>query len=430
MESIWMKNNKLLSFPQLKENKKTNVLIIGGGMAGILTAYFLKQSGIDCILVEKNKICHGTTAGTTAKITFQHGLTYHKLLKNGSLETAQKYLKANQLAFDTFARLCENLNCDYEIKDNYVYSIDDNQKLEQELTALYKIGYPAILCKKLSLPFQTAGAIKFPQQAQFHPLKFVSSIAENLPIYENTFVKEMHGNIAVTDFGEITADHVIVTTHFPFINKHGSYFLKLYQHRSYVLALENAQDVKGMYVDDNKTGFTFRNYKNYLLLGGCGHRTGKESGNWTRLRHFAEQYYPHAKEYCYWAAQDCMSLDNMPYIGQYSSRTVRLYTASGFNKWGMTGSMLSAILLCDIVQEKQNAFADLFCPSRNIIKPQLFINGLESITNLLSISKKRCPHLGCALKWNHAEHSWDCPCHGSRFDIEGRVLNNPANKDL
>lgn len=430
MESIWQKNVQMPTFPKLNGDISTDVLIIGGGITGILTAYFLKQNGVDCMLVEKHRICSGTTGHTTAKITYQHGLIYHKIFKSEGLETAQKYLAANQFAFNQYAELCGNIACDYEQKDNYVYSIGDGGVLEQEMSALAKIGYPARFCEKLPLPFQTAGAVMFPDQAQFHPLKFIASIAQGLPIYENTFVQEMRGNMAVTDCGNITAKTVIVATHFPFINKHGSYFLKLYQHRSYVLALENAQDVDGMYVDESKTGLSFRSYGKYLLLGGGGHRTGKKGGNWTELRHFAEQHYPQAKEYCHWAAQDCMSLDDVPYIGQYSGRTAQLFTATGFNKWGMTGAMLSAILLSDLVQGKKNEYAEVFSPSRSILKPQLFVNCLESTVNLLSFTGKRCPHLGCALHWNAAEHSWDCACHGSRFAEDGRVLDNPANGDI
>lgn len=427
MRSIWQKSIKLPEFPKLKGNINTDVLIIGGGIVGILTAYFLKQNGIDCILVEKGSICQGTTSHTTAKITYQHGLVYHKLLKSSGLETAQKYFTANYLAFETYKELCKNINCDYEIKDNYVYSVSDRKNLETEIYALEKIGYKAELCENISLPFSTVGAVKFSSQAQFHPLKFIAAIAEGLPIYENTFVKEMCGNTAITDFGHITAKTIIVTTHFPFINKHGSYFLKLYQHRSYVLALENAQNVCGMYVDESKTGYSFRNFKNYLLLGGGAHRTGKKGGNWSELRQFASVHYPNAQEYCHWAAQDCMSLDDIPYIGRYSNKTSQLFTATGFNKWGMTGAMISAQLLCDIVRGKENDFADIFSPSRSILRPQLFVNSFEAVTNLLTFTRKRCPHLGCALKWNKAEHSWDCACHGSRFDENGRVLDNPAN---
>ena len=240
----------------------------------------------------------------------------------------------------------------------------------------------------------------------------------------------MIGNIAITDHGTVNANHVIVTTHFPFINTHGSYFLKLYQHRSYVIALDNAQDVEGMYVDECRTGLSFRNHGNLLLLGGGGHRTGHKGGNWNELREFANRVYPKSTQQYRWAAQDCMSLDDIPYIGQYSKRTHHLYVASGFNKWGMTGAMTAALILTDTILGKHNDCADVFDPSRSILKPQLLINSFESTKNLLTISKKRCPHLGCALKWNSAEHSWDCSCHGSRFDKHGKVLDNPANGDL
>ena len=382
------------------------------------------------MLVEKGRICSGTTQNTTAKITFQHSLNYHKILKSNGIEAAQKYLFANQKAFEKYAELCREIDCDYEVKDNYVYSISDRKKLEDEMDALRKIGYEAEFCEDTNIPVKTSGAVKFSNQAQFNPLKFIYAISEGLNVYENTFVREMIGNTAVTNHGKITADRVIAATHFPFINKHGSYFLKLYQHRSYVIALENAQDVDGMYVDENKTGPSFRNYNNLLLLGGGGHRTGQKGGNWNELREFSGRVYPGSNEKYFWAAQDCMSLDDIPYIGQYSKSTRDFYVASGFNKWGMTGAMTAAIILSDMILGKENDYADVFNPSRSILKPQLLVNGFEATKNLLTFSKKRCPHLGCTLKWNSTERSWDCPCHGSRFAENGRVLNNPANGDL
>lgn len=430
MRSLWKATASLPEFPELVGDVRTDVLIIGGGIAGILTAYLLHEKGVRYVLVEKGRICSGTTGNTTAKITFQHGLIYDKILKSDGTEAARKYLAANRAAFDKYAELCGKTDCDYEIKDNYVYSTDDRRKLEKEVEALEKIGYIADLCENVPLPVKTVGAVKFPDQAQFNPLKFLSSVAEVLNIYENTFVREMRGNTAVTDKGKIRADTVIAATHFPFINKHGSYFLKLYQHRSYVIALENAQDVNGMYVDECDTGLSFRNYEGLLLLGGGGHRTGKKGGNWAELRAFAAKKYPNSREKHFWATQDCMSLDGIPYIGRYSAKTHGFYVASGFNKWGMTGSMTAAMLLSDMILGKRNGFASVFDPSRSIVKPQLFINGAEAICNLLTPSKKRCPHLGCALKWNEAERSWDCPCHGSRFTEHGRVLDNPANGDL
>jgi len=430
MKSLWKESITCPDFPTLKHDIKTDVLIIGGGIAGILTAYFLQEQGVPYVLVEKDKICSKTTGNTTAKITFQHGLIYDKILRSMGIEKAKIYLQSNKMAFEKYAELCKNIDCDYEIKDNYVYSRDNLKKLENEITALSKIGYHAVFRENLPLPVDTLGAVCFENQAQFHPLKFLFSIAKNMQIYEHTFVREMVGTTAVTDNGKIHADKVIVTTHFPFINKHGSYFLKLYQHRSYVIALENAQSVDAMYVDECKTGFSFRNHGDLLLLGGGGHRTGKKGGNWNELRSFAKDYYPNGTEKYCWAAQDCMTLDNIPYIGRYSKNTPNLYTACGFNKWGMTGAMLSAMMLSDMICDRDNDFEKVFSPSRNMIKPQIFINSFESAKNLLTPSKKRCPHLGCALKWNPDEHSWDCSCHGSRFSEHGKVLDNPANGDL
>lgn len=430
MKSVWKDTSSVPSFPALDKDIKTDVLIIGGGIAGVLTAYMLAQRGIDYILVEKGRLFGGVTHNTTAKITFQHGLIYDKILKSYGTETARKYLLANKAALEKYAEMCQSIDCDFEIKDNYVYSVSDREKIENEIIALQKIGYEVRLCDTVDIPVDTVGAVCFPNQVQFNPLKFFSGIVKNLNIYENTFVREMQKNTAVTDKGKIHAKKVIVTTHFPFINKHGSYFLKLYQHRSYVIALENAQNVDGMYVDEAQKGFSFRNYGNLLLLGGGDHRTGKKGGSWAELRQFAREHYPNAREHYFWAAQDCMSLDSIPYIGNYSANTPELFVASGFNKWGMTSAMVAAEILSDMVTDKTNEYADVFNPSRSILKPQLLVNGFETAVSMLTPTVKRCPHLGCALKWNRAEHSWDCPCHGSRFTEDGKLLNNPANGNL
>ncbi len=430
MSLIWSENVQFPSFPRLNGKRKTDVLIIGGGLAGILCAYFLKQKGVDYILAEGGKICSGTTAGTTAKITAQHGLIYHKLLKSLGKEQTAMYLKANLSALREYNKLCKNIDCDFEIKDNYVYSLNDLPLIEKEFSALSKLGYKAYLVKNVSLPFKTAGAVKFSNQAQFNPLKFASAICKDLNILENTFIREIRNNKALTDNGEIEAKKIITATHFPFMNKHGSYFLKMYQHRSYEIALENAPQLNGMYVDESKKGLSFRNYGKYLLLGGGSHRTGKKGGNWAELRNFAARYYPKAHEKYYWAAQDCMSLDGIPYIGHYSKRMNDLYVATGFNKWGMTSSMVSAMLLSDMVIGKKPDWAKVFDPSRSILKPQLALNTFEAVVNLLTPTAKRCPHLGCALKWNSAEHSWDCPCHGSRFSKDGILLENPSTGNL
>ncbi len=428
MKSIWRKTVSMPEFPRLRGEHATDVLIIGGGIVGILTAHHLRERGVPYILVEANKLCGGTTGNTTAKLTVGHGLIYSRLQKEAGLETAQAYYEANKLALDKFAQLCKDIDCDYEIRDNYVYSIRDRAALERELAALERLRRDARYCASLPLPIDNVGAVCIPDQAQFNPLKFLAGIAKDLNAYEHTRVCDVEENKARTSTGSIRAKCIVFATHFPFIDRHGGFFLKLYQHRSYVLALKGAEDVGGMYVDECKTGLSFRNYGDLLLLGGGGHRTGKQGGGYEELRRFAEIHYPSARVVAHWAAQDCMSLDGMPYIGAYSKSTTRWLCASGFNKWGMTGAMLASVMLTDRICGRKNEYQGVFMPSRSILKPQLFINTLETASNLLSPFGKRCTHLGCKLKWNAAEHSFDCACHGSRFSKDGDVLNNPANK--
>lgn len=428
-KSVWKDSTSLPKFNKLEGDKKTDVLIIGGGLCGILCAYFLKQKGIDYILVEGSRIASGTSGNTTAKITIQHGLIYNELIKKSGKEKAQMYLDANIEALRNYKELCSGIDCDFEEKPSYVYTLSDRQKIEDEIKAVNLLGFTAKFEEIPELPFSTKGAVCFPGQAQFNPIKFISGIINGLNIYENTFIHDISPTKASSDFGTIKAKHIIICTHFPFLNKHGSYFLKLYQHRSYVSAFENTENINGMYVDENLKGLSFRMYNNLLLVGGGSHRTGKQGGAWHEVDSFTKKLFPSAVLKYRWAAQDCMSLDSIPYIGKYSKNTPSLYVATGFNKWGMTSSMVAAKMICDIIMDKQNEYKDVFSPQRSIIKQQLFINGFETATNLVFPTVKRCPHLGCALKWNRYEHSWDCPCHGSRFTKDGKLIDNPATGD-
>lgn len=428
-QSVWSREVRLPGFEKLHGTVRTDVLIIGGGLCGVLCAYFLKLAGVDYLLVEADTIGSGVTKNTTAKITSQHRLIYDRLLRTKGREAAAAYLWANEKAIAEYRRLAAQIDCDFEDRDSFVYTLSDVAKIEAEVTAVNALGIPAEFTEHVPLPPDVRGAIRFPHQAQFHPLKFLAGIAAGLNIHEHTFIRDLAPHRAWSDDAEISADKIIVTTHFPFLNKHGSYFLKLYQERSYVIALEHAADIGGMYVDEAAEGMSFRNYGELLLVGGGGHRTGKRGGGYGELREFAAACYPNAAERYHWAAQDCMSLDGIPYIGRYCARTPELFVASGFQKWGMTGSMAAARLLCDQVLGIQNEWSGVFSPSRSMITPQLLVNGWEAAKNLLTPTTKRCPHLGCALKWNAAEHTWDCPCHGSRFEEDGTLIDNPATGD-
>ncbi len=430
MDSLWTQETQLPRFRRLRGELHTDILIIGGGLTGLLCARRLAEMGVETVLVEASTICSGVTKNTTAKITSQHGLLYHKLIRRFGPERTRMYLECGEAAVGEYRRLCAGIDCGFQERDSYIYSRSSRNKLERELRVLEALGFSAEYAENLPLPFPTAGAVRFPRQAQIDPLRFAAGLVDGLKVYEHTPVLELAPYTATVPDGKITAKAIIVCTHFPILNKHGSYFLKMYQRRSYVLALQGAPDVGGMYLDEAEDGLSFRNAGELLLLGGGGHRTGGHGGGWYELERITERYYPGAKERNRWAAQDCITLDGVPYIGAYSGRTRGLYVATGFNKWGMTSAMAAAMILADLVTGRNNPYAAVFSPSRSMLRPQLAVNAGQAVLHLLTPTARRCPHMGCALKWNPRERTWDCPCHGSRFTEDGKLIDNPATGDL
>ncbi|KXA07842.1 FAD-dependent oxidoreductase [Clostridium perfringens] len=476
MKSVWSESCKFRKREALNKDIKTDVLVIGAGIAGILTAYMLKQKGREVVVIDAAEIASGNTKNTTAKITSQHDLIYSKLITEFGEEKARQYAKANELAIKKYKEIIEDkrIECDFEEKPAYVYSSNEIDVLKEEAEAAKNLGIDAEFVEKANLPFKINGAVKFNNQAQFNPLKFLKGISNELVIYENTRALEIKENLVVTSGGNITAKNIVVATHYPIMNAPGYYFMKMHQERSYVLALENTSEIDGMYIDLNKEGYSFRTYNNLLLLGGISHRTGEneEGGSYDELRKVAKRLYPKAKEKYYWSAQDCMTIDGIPYIGRYSSETPNIYVATGFNKWGMTSSMVSAMIISDMILEKENDFSEIFSPRRfdlslsiNNIANDLIETAKNFIAQKVSIPSSeiehiknghggiieyngdkvgvykdkegkeffvstKCTHLGCQLSWNADELTWDCPCHGSRFDYKGRLIGGPATKEL
>lgn len=429
MDYLWTDNVTPPSFPELRGDLNTEVLVIGGGMAGVLCALRLKEAGADAVLVEGKQIGGGITKGTTAVLTAQHDTLYQELIQKFGREKARLYLEANLWAVEQFRSLSAHIPCDFEDKPSVMYALRDRALMEREAAAVRLLGFDAQFTDRTPLPFPVAGAVYYPGMAQFHPLKFLYGAAKGLNIFENTFVQKLDGTTAVTEHGRIRAQKVIIATHYPFLNGHGLYFMKLYQQRSYVIALENAPDLGCTMEDTSENGVYLRNYRGLLLVGGGDHRTGKSGGGFDVPRAWAKRYFPGAKEYCAWANQDCVSLDGAPYIGPYGAGLPNVYVASGFNLWGMTSSMAASEILTDMVMGRGNRFAPAFAPDRKMSAGQLFSNMSTTLLDFVMPTTKRCSHLGCALQWNPAEHSWDCPCHGSRFDRHGRLIDNPAMKD-
>ena len=453
MESLWRQQTGRIE-PHLRIEQGTireshwDVVVVGAGMAGILTAYFLQQQGKQVLIVEAKTIASRQTERTTAKITSQHGLKYAKLLRNVGEEKAKLYAQANEQAIAQYARLVKELeiDCRFERVDSYLYSTSQIYVLKEEAKVAERLGIHAEFTTETELPFEVKGAVRFENQAQFSPLEFVKRVSAELNILEHTLVTEIKDNWVVTNRGILTADDIVVASHYPIVNVPGFYFLRQHQERSYVLALAGAEPVKNMYYGIDEDGVSFRQAGAYLLLGGSGHRTGRTYGRkgktkgscqdaYEHLQQEAKKYYPKARVTTRWSAQDCMPHDGIPYIGRYSVFTPHLYVATGFQKWGMSTSMVAAKVLSDEICGKRSPYEKVFSPQRILVRAgsKDFLKDVGiSAWNLTKglVSGKRCTHMGCALSWNAQTRSWDCPCHGSRFDEEGKLLDNPAKEDL
>ncbi len=474
-ESLWEQQVNIRNREPLTGSIKTDVAIIGAGLAGVLIAYELQKKGIDCVVIEANRIGSGQTKGTTAKITSQHGLRYGKLIKDFGEEQAKQYAEANQKAIKAFHKIASDLNidCDLEEKPAYLYTTTDKDVLCEELAAARKLGIEADLTDIPELPVKTIAALRFFNQAQFHPLKFLGALSENVKIFEQTKVVEVKAQELVTDKGSVFAKNIVMATHYPFIITPGYYFLRMHQERSYIVAFENVPDIKGMYIGIEEDGLSYRNSGEYLLIAGGNHRAGEntQGGKYDILRAAAKQNFPESKEVACWSAQDCMPIDAVPYIGLFSKSTPNLYVATGFQKWGMSTSFVSAHIISELIAGNEHPYP-IFSPQRFKLSPSaksLYNEGVHAVKGLgkeiFSVPKEtldsvqnlsgavvehdgekfamykdekgvahavssRCTHLGCQVEWNKDETSWDCPCHGSRFDIDGLCLDNPALEDL
>lgn len=483
MKSLWTSTiPPIPKRPSLPGNITTEVVIIGAGMCGILIGYFLMLEGKQVVIVDANRIGSGQSHITTAKITAQHGLFYHNLIQQVGLEKATQYATANQKAIKQYEQIIEReeIACNFEFTTSYLYTTTESKKLELEKTAALRLGIPCEYDSNCALPFSVAGRLGFSNQAQFHPLAFLSSLSRSLVIYENTKVTQVKENEVITEKGTLFCKQVVFACHYPFQNIPGYYFTRMHQERSYVIALrmpnkasykkKNPLLLDGMYYGIDPDGLSFRNYHSILLLGGGSHRTGKNKrkGNYQSLLRKAYMLYPNCELVASWSAQDCITLDHIPYIGTFSSSRPNWYVATGFKKWGMTHSMVAATMLSDMICHRTSPYIDVFSPERPFSKQamanlctelkettialskEFLTYPISSITKLptgegkvihfhgkkvgaykdekghLYLVSTKCPHLGCQLSWNPEEKSWDCPCHGSRFDYRGHLIDNPA----
>lgn len=449
MESVWMNDTEIRKREALPGDMEVPVVVIGAGLAGILTAYYLKQAGIRAVVLEADRIGSGQTKNTTAKITSQHNLIYDRLIRMFDRRMAAYYAGANEAAIGEYERLIleKRIDCDFVRCPAYLYSQAGTELLKREAEAAEALGIKASFGTECELPFTVAGVVRFENQARFHPLRFLEKMAEEVEVYEQTKVLKVTGRRVETARGCVTTEHTVFAAHFPFINVPGYYFARMYQERSYVTALEGAKLPEGMYLGIDREGLSFRTCGNLLLLGGGSHRTGINHGSraggecrYEMLRSRGRELYPGCREVLRWSAQDCMTLDGLPYIGRFSRRRPGWYVATGFGKWGMTTAVVSARILTALIGGRDCPEADIFSPQRHFTVQaarELAVHGAHTAKGLakhfLPAGNREiipnCPHMGCRLEWNPEEESYDCPCHGSRFDREGHLIDGPAQTD-
>ncbi len=492
-EPYWSTSTSKIDYPALSENINVDVAIIGGGIVGITSAFLLKRKGLKVAIIEADKITHGTTGHTTAKITSQHNLIYHKIKRKIGEEKARQYAEANESAIHFIANLVKekNIDCDFCWRPAYVYTQSDEyiEKIENEVKAASSLGIKASYLDKIPLPFDIKAAVCFDDQAQFHPLKYLFTLVKEIPedgsyIFEHTKVVDVDDSnnkkcVVVTNQGKtVTSSKVIVASHFPCYDGMGMYFARMYVEKSYVLGIKAKEPFpKGMFINAEEPGRSLRsqryNDSEIILVGGEHHKTGDKKNtniHYENLVNFAKETFDLESILFRWSTQDCMTIDSIPYVGHLTSKATNVFVATGFGKWGMTNSTASAMILTDLITKGESKWSPVYNPSRFDVNsiPKLVSENLDVAVTLvggkitpipndveikngeakvisvegesfgayrdengkLHIVDITCTHLGCELVWNEAEKTWDCPCHGSRFSYNGDNVEGPAFNQL
>ncbi|MGE6630883.1 FAD-dependent oxidoreductase [Bacillus sp. NPDC077027] len=491
--SLWLAKQMDHSFPSVEEDLTADVIIVGGGITGIATAYELTERGLSVILIETERLLQGTTGRTTAKITSQHDVYYHELIQHIGMQKARLYVEANEKAKEQIhARILDQqIECHFEWKDAYLYTTEDSgvKKLKKELEAYQKLGIDREWLTEIPVNLKVKAALAMKQQAQFHPLLYLDALVKKLMergvrIFEQTTatdVKNGHRPSVITKEGfHLTGRFIVSCSHFPFYDGKGLYFTRMHPEQSYVVAAKTKQPLsEGMFLGIDQPATSLRSAylegQEVVLIGGEGHKTGQgkdEVEHYKALESFGDHALGIEDVLYRWSTHDMVTMDKIPYIGQLTKSKSNIFVATGFRKWGMSTSHVAANLISDLIEGKQNSYETIYTPSRFIPDPFVkeFIKENTNVASelisgklkhpekniddlnpgeggVISFEHKRCgaykdqdgslfivdttcTHLGCEVSWNHSDRTWDCPCHGSRFSITGEVVKGPAKKPL
>jgi glycine/D-amino acid oxidase-like deaminating enzyme/nitrite reductase/ring-hydroxylating ferredoxin subunit len=488
--SYWIASTGQTAYPALDREMHVDVAVLGGGMAGLMTALLLKREGRRVAVLEAGRVGAGVTAYTTAKVSALHGIIYQEVESSFGTDGARAYGQANEAGIARIGALVDELgiDCDWRRKPAYTYAEDEqgDSQVKDEVEAALRAGLKASYTTDTDLPWPVTGAIRVEDQAEFHPRRFLLAIAEQIPgdgshVFEQTQatgVKEGDPMRVETENGPaVVATHVVCATHFPFLDR-GGYFARMHPERSYALGIYvRDRAPQGMYLSTESPSHTVRSHPTergeLVIAGGESHKVG-QSGEDTadrvaRLEGWARERFDVTEIAYRWSTQDNMPVDGVPYIGRLHPATKRLWVATGFKKWGLAWGATAGEILTDLIAGRDNPYASLVDPNRfkpgaqaqefvkenvnvgwRLVRDKVGGADFDSLDQLepgqgglvreglgkvaayrdeagdLHVLSPTCTHMGCTVKWNTAEKSWDCPCHGSRFHYDGTVLQGPA----
>ncbi|GAB4073629.1 FAD-dependent oxidoreductase [Barrientosiimonas marina] len=492
-QALWRDSAELPDFPDLNKSIQTDIAIVGGGITGLTAAYILTKEGRNVTLIDASNVLNGVTGHTTGKITAQHGVIYDELIQHFGAENASLYyeacMDAKQFIADTIS--AQNIACDYQEEDAYIFtnSEDYTAKLQAEKNAYDKLNISGELTDSIQLDIPVKSVLKMNDQAQFHPVNYLKgllneAIQNGLTLYEQTTATDIeynkHPSIVTQDGHRINANYIIQASHFPFYDGEGFYPVRMYPERSYVIAVKVPESFPGgMYISAESPVRSIRsasiNGETFWLIAGDSHKTGQAEStieHYDALQAYAEKHFGISEFVYRWSAQDLTTLDKLPYIGPVSKHEENVFVATGFRKWGMTHGTIAAKIISDQILQYDNPYQEFFTPSRFEADPSVreftkmtadvakhLIKGKLEYTNdnvkdlkpddavITRVSGKRtgvykdsdnqlyavdttCKHLGCEVNWNSGDRTWDCPCHGSRYDVTGDVIEGPAKESL